>query len=293
MPLPREHSKEGAGPLRREVALKVPDTHGIDIPCRFWKCTDPKGTIVMLHGLQSHSGWFTESALKLAASGYNCYAFDRRGSGLSDRPKGHLDDYRELVDEVQSVVVYVKDSHPGVPVHLLSLCFGAKAVCAFIAERGGLVESAVFLSPGIFTKVNLSRWDQIRVLLGRKDSQGARIPTPLQDELFTDVEKYLEFIRNDNRGLRTATPGMYFQVFLLDRVVRNNWRKITVPVLFMLAGQDPIVDNRRTIEFFEKLPAAKKRLHSYAEALHSLLFSAAREQVIDDILQWLHAFSNG
>jgi pimeloyl-ACP methyl ester carboxylesterase len=63
----------------------IPGRGGHAIPTRIWDtpaaAARPPVPIVMTHGLQSHSGWFSRSQAFLADLGFPVYAFDRRGSG--------------------------------------------------------------------------------------------------------------------------------------------------------------------------------------------------------------------
>ena len=61
--------------------------------CAFIRLTEPangiKAHIVALHGIQSHSGWYTWSSRKLAEAGFAVHFTDRRGSGLNWQARGN------------------------------------------------------------------------------------------------------------------------------------------------------------------------------------------------------------
>jgi len=83
---------------------------GAQIPVRVFEGGD--GTpVVMLHGLYSHSGWFTQSAAFIASLGCPVYSFDRRGWGLSSESRGHVGSFRELLDEIDAVVLHATSEH--------------------------------------------------------------------------------------------------------------------------------------------------------------------------------------
>src|SRR4051812_4215658 len=63
-----------------------------------------RGNVVHLHGIQSHSGWYVETAAELARRGYAVYLTDRRGSGLSAAPRGDFAGSQQLVDDVGAIV---------------------------------------------------------------------------------------------------------------------------------------------------------------------------------------------
>src|SRR3954464_6461838 len=56
---------------------------GKRIPVRTFGTNGSRRPVLMTHGLESHSGWFVQSAAFMAGLGHPVYLVDRRGSGLS------------------------------------------------------------------------------------------------------------------------------------------------------------------------------------------------------------------
>ncbi len=55
---------------------------GLVLRCREWAPAEglaPRGLVVFLHGIQSHSGWYAWTCGNLARAGYRVLAPDRRG----------------------------------------------------------------------------------------------------------------------------------------------------------------------------------------------------------------------
>jgi acylglycerol lipase len=75
-----------------ETIRRVTAGDGVELAYRVFPADDgePRGTIVYLHGIQSHGAWYVETAAELARRGYSVYLTDRRGSGLSEGPRGHF-----------------------------------------------------------------------------------------------------------------------------------------------------------------------------------------------------------
>ena len=76
----------------------------------------PSAVVVFLHGIASHAGWFAETAADLNRQGVEVYGLDRRGSGRSGGPRGHLDRYERALDDVERRVRLVAADPPGVAV---------------------------------------------------------------------------------------------------------------------------------------------------------------------------------
>ena len=62
---------------------------GYPLHVRIWPAVpEPRGQVVVLHGVQSHGGWYHRLGRSLAAAGYTASFPDRRGSGANVRRSG-------------------------------------------------------------------------------------------------------------------------------------------------------------------------------------------------------------
>jgi alpha-beta hydrolase superfamily lysophospholipase len=131
-------------------------------------------------------------------------------------------------------------------------------------------------------------WRQnLAVFAARLVTPGRRFPIPLDDpELFTATPRWQEYIRTDALGLRQGTARLLMQSFLLNFYLRRAARRVNVPTLLLLAGQDRIIDNARTRAFVERFPAEKEVIE-YPEAHHTLEFEPDPDRYVDDVLGWL------
>jgi alpha-beta hydrolase superfamily lysophospholipase len=95
----------------------------------------PRAVVIFLHGIASHGGWFGETAAELNDRGVAVYAPDRRGSGRSGGPRGHLARYGRALDDVDEVVRLVCSEHRGTPVFLAASSWAAKLAVVYAARR--------------------------------------------------------------------------------------------------------------------------------------------------------------
>ena len=54
----------------------------------------------MLHGVQSHGGWYSGLGRRLAEAGYETSFPDRRGSGSNTADRGHAPSVRRLLADL-------------------------------------------------------------------------------------------------------------------------------------------------------------------------------------------------
>jgi acylglycerol lipase len=68
--------------------------------------------------------------------------------------------------------------------------------------------------------------------------------------------------------------------------VRRAPRSVRQPTLLMLAGQDRIVDNERTLRYFERLATSDRTLIEYPEGHHTLEFEPDPTRYARDLISW-------
>jgi len=118
----------------------VPAERGAKLAVRVSGHNGTRTPVVMLHGLQSHSGWFAQSQSFLAGLGCPVYAMDRRGSGRSEGPRGDCSDFHEMMRDVHAVVDWARTRHGVEKAHVFGHCFGAIPAALFAAAYPDLVK---------------------------------------------------------------------------------------------------------------------------------------------------------
>jgi alpha-beta hydrolase superfamily lysophospholipase len=275
-----------------ETIRRLPAGDGVELAYRVFAGGDggPRGTVVYLHGIQSHGAWYVETAAELARRGYSVYLTDRRGSGVSEGPRGHFPSTARLVDDVRGFVDLARRESGDAPSFVVGGCWGARpAIAHALEEQDGLAGLAL-VCPALFAKVDVPPRDKLRVISGRAVSPMRPIRIPLEDEMFTSNPPYLEFIKSDPLSLRAVTASFFFQQALWDRRLRAA-TGLNVPVLVLQSGHDPIVDADRVRAWFERLESRDKRYVLYPEWGHLLDFEEDRQRYWNDLADWLDSVS--
>jgi alpha-beta hydrolase superfamily lysophospholipase len=268
---------------------------GYELHYRHWK-TDlarPRGMIVGVHGIQSHSGWYAYSCSRLAEAGYDVFFLDRRGSGLNAERRGHAVHEDRLVNDVAQFLSELrrrqrKQRHH-CPLVLMGVSWGGKLATMVGCRRPDLVDGLALLYPGLYSRIKPTRWQRFKLWMAvQRDWGRFHIPIPLNEpELFTDEPRWREFIRQDPLALHQVTVSFLAANLRMTTYLERNVSRLEMPVLMMLAGRDRIIDNAATKRMFERMGSARKTFVEYPEACHTLEFEPKPEQFIDDLLAWL------
>lgn len=268
---------------------------GYPLRYRHWQSADRpvRGRIVALHGIQSHSGWYTWSSRRLCQAGYEVFFFDRRGSGLNREGRGDVRHHDRWINDVSQFLAEVRFQTrrdiPRLPLMLLGLSWGGKLAAVTAARRPGLADALILLYPGIRTRIRTTRLQHLRLNLAQRlELHRRQIPIPLDDpRLFTGQPEWQQFIAQDDLALKSVTVSFLLANRELDRLTDWAAPQLRCPILVMLAGGDQIIDNGATREYFGRTRSERFELIEYPEAQHTLEFEPDRERIVDDLLRWL------
>ena len=275
--------------LSRSTLIWTEDRNGIEIPIRAFGEMHQRTPVILAHGLQSHSGWFVQSGAFVDQCGFPLYAFDRRGSGLSQQPHGDSKSYEEWSEDILTVARWAMKRHGTKTVHVMGHCFGAIPACVFACEHAELVQSLILPTPGIHTHSDVSLRDKLNILFSKLFGRPHDIPVPLSTELFTDMPEYQQFIAKDHLKLQFATSSLYWEVPKARRYIGRAEKKLDVPTLMVFAGHDRVCNNAANRRFFDKLGSTDKKLIEYEDAVHIIEFSHERDAFFADLTGWLDA----
>ena len=249
--------------------------------------TAPRGQIVVLHGVQSHGGWYGGLGRSLASAGYVTSFPDRRGSGANMQERGHTPSARRLNLDVVEWMRAARTEHPELPLGLTGISWGGKLAVIAAARYPEIVTAFALVCPGLHARVGVSLGERLQIIWAFFTDRRKTFPIPLSDPaLFTDDPQAQAFIANDPLSLREATASLLAASFFIDRLVGLMPKRIHQPALLMLAGQDRIVDNARTLTYFERLASRQREVIEYPEGHHTLEFDPEPTRYARDLVSW-------
>jgi alpha-beta hydrolase superfamily lysophospholipase len=269
-------------------ALPLASADGTRLHASLFPAARPIAGLLLVHGLQSHSGWFeaSDTAGELAEAGISSLACDRRGSGRSSGVPGHADSSDDFLDDLDAAAAALR-SHlgAGVPLHALANCFGSRALLVHAARSPGTFRSLILTAPAtrMTRRASYGPGQKLRIALAAPQR---RFATPLRDEDFVSAGAWLEWIRRDGRALRSVTAGFLRSAARLARGMRRAIPRLPVPLLVVLGKRDVLVDNRAIRADLVEAWAGAKRVIEY-DAEHYVDFSPARPALAREIRAWL------
>jgi len=260
---------------------------GARIPFREWWQPKARAAVLYLHGQGGHSGPFTAMGDDLHGKGYNVYAYDHRGFGLSQEPRGDIASYDYFVDDAVEMIGHVRRRNPGLPIFLLGLSMGGHIAMRTAYRAGHSIAGVIALSPG-FKLRTPPPWPLVvkAVLLALLTPR--RYMSPVNRSVLTTRNKeYTDGTRQDEHWVTTYTARFHLGTVRSIRRARKEVQDLQVPVLILQAGDDFLVCPEESRRFFEAIRYPDKEFRLLDGLCHNLVAEPEMPQISTDIGAWI------
>jgi len=241
-----------------------------------------KEVIVYINGLESHGGWFSETARELASRGIDVYAIDRRGSGINARVTGS---YKDWVSDVHQLIKKIKEDSNEKDINLVSLCFGARVATGEAIKNPKDINALIYISPGFEMKADLNCWEKSLVAFSCISRVNFPISSPIKnDEMFTKNKNGICLIKSDLLRVTSPNAQDFYQGFELGKFCKSRIGEIKIPSLVLLSKDDEIVDVSKTERTI--LEMGKKPEFKFYDEGHTVFFSN-KEKFTEDLINFI------
>lgn len=267
----------------------------------------PKAVIQIVHGLQEYSKLYFEFAKLLNKKGYNVYMVDQRAHGktcnkISEVGKVKGDIFSQSVCDQLCITNMLHERYKK-PIYILGHSYGSFILQACLpknkyGEKYILLGSAFMRKPKIYIADAMLRFFSLfkkpdehanyleRKVFGRYNRKYKSGSWVTSDEeankvLVSDKLARVPFSYGFYRSLFSNLPRIYKNADMIDK---------NLPILILGGTDDPIGDygksNARLFRFYKKL-GLNAKIIQYANSRHNLLYEKNKDEVYDDILNFL------
>jgi acylglycerol lipase len=273
------------GEVRHETRVFA-GAGGTKIFAQSWRpAAEPRGALVIHHGLKSHGTHYTELATRLAQQGFAVHALDMRGHGRSAGARATLDSFDDLMDDLDTVVRGAIAESRGRPVFVAGHSVGGAVVTLYALERKPRIAGIVLLAPAL-------RVDRLPIEAAATPIAAALSPNAgvvdVPNEFFCRDPAMLAAMYAD--PLIYQEPGPARTAATLLEAWGRIWAaadSLDIPVLGLHGTADRATDPRGTAELVRRARVKDRELLLYRGLFHDLVREPEREQVMGDVEMWL------
>jgi len=247
----------------------------------------PKANLVICHGVNSHGGQFVRAGEEFAARGCAVTALDLRGRGKSDGERFYIESIDDYVSDLSLAVELGRSHHPDLPVYLLGHSAGGVTSVTYALDHQDRIDGLICES---FAFRVFAPNFALKLLEGASHVAPHAHVLKLKMEDFSRDPEWVAQLNGDPLTKDEVQPVSTVAAFARagERFERE-FGRITLPVLILHGTEDHATRPDGSEQFFNEAGSADKTLKLYDGYYHDLLNDLGREQVMDDIVEWIDA----
>jgi lysophospholipase len=261
---------------------------GLRLYYRAWEEANARAAVMIVHGLGEHGGRYDDVAQHLATNGLSAYALDLRGHGLSEGRRGHVnrfDSYLQDLDRFRREVQGLTDN--GVPLFLLGHSMGGLIALRYLEEFDAHLAGGIIVSPWLATTMATPRWKVTIANALNKILPTVPLSTGLNPKHISRDQAVVEAYEDDGSVHSRITPRLFAETSIAMGLALQRSDRIRVPVLFLIAGDDHIVDAQRSESFARSLSARNVTVRVYPAFYHEVPNEPERASPLHDLRDWI------
>lgn len=275
--------------------------------------TKPKAILQMCHGMAENKERYQPIMRQMAEAGYLCVMHDHRGHGSIDEQQlGYFKDVtgKAIVKDVIQVTDEIKERFPGYPVILFGHSMGSLVVRNVMKQNddayAGLIicgspskNPATPLAIQIVRVLTVFQGEKHRSKLVDKITFGSfnrtfdKVYYP-HSWICSDKKVQDDYAQNPKCGFLFTLNG-YLNMFLLVKECYSdsNWqmKNKDCPIFFIAGEEDPCIISidkfKEAVSFMKDRGYTNVSYQLYPEARHEILNDICKQQVVEDMKQFM------
>jgi alpha-beta hydrolase superfamily lysophospholipase len=269
-----ERSFDGVGGVRIVYDVWTPDT-------------DPRGVVVLAHGLGEHARRYDHVAQRLGESGLITYALDHRGHGRSGGKRVYLRDISEYTDDFHTLVGIAAGEHPGLKLVVLGHSMGGGIVFTYGVEHPDDYTAMVLSGPVVATQDAVSPVKMFVAKMLGKIAPGLPVEELPADAVSRDPEVVAAYIADPLVHHGKIPAGIARALLGIGETMPQRAGTLTAPLLVVHGEQDKLVPADGSRQLVECVGSTDVHLKVYPELYHEVFNEPERALVLDDVVSWI------
>ena len=258
----------------------------------YWKAWLPGGTpravVHLIHGYAEHVGRYANVVGELVPAGYAIFGNDHRGHGKSGGKRGHVNNFKEFIDDERLFSLEViRPALPDAPCFLLGHSMGSIIALNYAEQHPDGLKGLILSGTGSLPGKGIPRAIMAVTKVLSKLLPGIQVKSPLPPEFISRDPDVIRAYLEDPLVFDVITPRLAEQMQQYLRIGTSNAGKISMPVLIQHGSADTSFSGQR--ELLDGIAARDKTFMLYEGLRHEVYneLPADRARVLSDLQAWL------
>lgn len=281
----------------RHRSGRVSAADGLELVWQAWVPDEPRGAIVIVHGLAEHSSRYRETGEFLCSNGWAVFTGDLRGHGLSPDVPGagrvHVKRFDDYFNDVEAFIDLARDACPGLPLFLLGHSMGGLIAIRYVLERPAGVAGAIISSPALGTHPDFQPPVLLKLLVGVLSRLAPKllVKSELDTNAISHDPAVVRAYMDDPLVSQKVSARWYAEMMKAMKIARREAGSLSVPMLLMQSGADRLVDPSAPARWAAAAPDGHVELVTWDGFYHEMLNEPEKDRVRSRILDWLKRIS--
>ncbi|HHQ2583117.1 bifunctional alpha/beta hydrolase/class I SAM-dependent methyltransferase [Providencia rettgeri] len=256
---------------------------------RHWPTeTSTNKAIILFHRGHEHSGRVAHLVDELNLPDYAMFAWDARGHGKNDGPRGYSPSLSTSVNDVDEFVRHISSQYniPLENIIVIGQSVGAVLVSAWVHDYAPKIRGMVLASPAFKVKLYVPF-----ARTGLALMQNARglfyVNSYVKAKFLTHDEQRIDSFNRDPLITRPIAVNILLELYKTAERVVADAGAITLPTQLFISGSDHVVHHRPQHQFFERLNTPIKEKHILPGFYHDTLGEKERHIPIEKIRDFI------
>jgi alpha-beta hydrolase superfamily lysophospholipase len=268
------------------IPLKTDPQSGILY--RQWQAGSPRAVFLLIHGMGGHSArweFFTEYFLR---QDFSSYAIELKGFGETRDIKGHVSSFNVYYNDLRALSAIINKENPGKKIFLVGESMGGLIAFVFALKEPHLLNGVVCMVPAFGSAMKIPWYYYFQLVASLFYNRRKQFKMPFNAAMCTKDTQYQKVMDANPAEHRFATTSLLISIIIEQIRAMTLKNKLKIPVLFMAAGKDYLVDEKLVRKVFYSMKVKDKEIVEYPELLHALPIELERQKVFDDVLTWVN-----
>jgi lysophospholipase len=249
-----------------------------------------RGSLLVVHGLGEHLGRYSHLVKWANKLGLDVHLMDLRGHGRSQGIRGHTSEFSLFAADLENFVEHL-NLQGDKPCFLFGHSMGGLVSLDFVLRNPKQIDGLILSSPAVGIRLGAAASMQVLIADSLPGFLCAlQFPNGITSEMLTHDPKEIEKHKNDPLNHHWITPALFTGLVKTIESLGDRLKNIDVPVLFLIAGRDTVVDGSAAERFAAKLAAARpklvriRRFHSF---YHEVINETRKELAFQEMKLWI------
>ncbi|KAJ0987291.1 hypothetical protein J5N97_005647 [Dioscorea zingiberensis] len=248
-----------------------------------------RGLVVLMHGLNEHSGRYNHFAMQLNDHGFKVYAMDWIGHGGSDGLHGYVPSLEYAVNDLKAFLEKLLTENPGLPCFCFGHSTGAAIVLKAVLDPNikSCIRGVVLTSPAIQVQPShplaLALAPVFSLIAPKYQFTAGNIGGPVSRDPRALKAKYSDpLVFTGSIRVRTG-----YEILCITSYLQQNLHRVSIPFLVLHGTADTVTTPQASQKLYNKASTPEKSIKLYEGLLHDLLIEPERDEIAKDIIDWL------